>query len=251
VAGADVILTGEALNSSLKNMQRLQRQMQEGTPDQRAATTFELGVEADALATLLTDEVAAHGMQERQLLELALKRTRDAGVLIRWMIAKDRFFYDGDAFRRYLAAAPNGPKAAESAFWLVETEFYQTSGGDPTEILPSIERKKAFLARHPTFQLAPDVGVFVAIDYRDLFRHYRDKGDARRAARFEKLARAQFARVAARHPDTEQGRIAAEMRRRLEAEVSSPLPGEGTRKQPRGKARRPTSSVLAAPWGAV
>lgn len=221
---ADVILTSEALNASLKAMQRLQRQAQEGAPAQQAAAIFDLGVEADALSSLLSDEVAAHGMQERQLLELALRRTRDIGVNIQWTIAKDRFFYDGDAFRRYLAVAPGGPKAAESAFWLVETEFYQTSGGDPQAVLAAIDRKKAFLAKHPTFQLAPDVGVFLAIDYRDLYRHHRDAGDAAKAAHFEKLAREQFGRVAARHPGTDQGKIAAEMLRRLGAEVRAPRP---------------------------
>jgi hypothetical protein len=225
-AYADIILTGEALNTSLKSMQRHQRRVPEGTPDQRAAATFDLGVEADALAQLLTDEVAAHGMQERQLIELALRRTREIGVRIEWMRAKDRFFYDGEAFRRYLEMAPKGRRAAESAFWLVETEFYQTSGGDPKAILPAIERKKSFLARHPNFQLAPDVSVFLAIDYRDLFRHYRARGDRRSAARFEKLAREQFRNVAARHPGTDQGRIAAEMLRRFEAELRAPAPGE-------------------------
>ena len=221
-AGADVILSAERLNTSLKNMQRLQRQMREGTPEAQASATFDLGVEADALATLLSDEVAAHGMQERPLLELALRRTREIGVRVEWMVAKDRFFYDGEAFRRYLARAPRGPRAAESAFWLLETEFYQTSGGDPKAIQPAIERKKAFLARHASFPLAPDVGVFLAIDYRDLFRHHRDKGDRAQAARYEKLARQQFRRVAGRHPDTEQGRIAAEMLRRLDAEARAP-----------------------------
>lgn len=227
--GADVILTSEALNASLKNLQRQNQRMQEGSPELRAAATFDLGVEADALSTLLSDEVAAHGMQERQLLELALRRTRDIGVNIQWMIAKDRFFYDGDAFRRYLALAPSGPKAAESAFWLVETEFYQTSGGDPQAILAAIDRKKAFLGRHPAFQLAPDVGVFLAIDYRDLYRHHRDAGDAARAAHFETLAREQFGRVAARHPGADQGRIAAEMLRRLEAEARMPASVKGQR----------------------
>lgn len=223
-AQADVILTAEALNASLKAMQRHQLRIAQGTPEERAAATFDLGVEADALSSLLSDEVAAHGMQERQLLELALRRTREIGVNIQWMIAKDRFFYDGDAFRRYLAMAPRGPKVAESAFWLVETEFYQASG-DPAAILPAIEKKKAFLSQYPGFQLAPDVAVFLAIDYRDLYRHYHEAGDTVRAARFQKLAREQFARVAARHAGTDQARIAAEMLRRLDAEIAAPPAG--------------------------
>ena len=122
-ASADVLLTSENLNAALKNLERLQIKRQEGTPEARAAATFDLGVEADVLSTLLSDEVAAHGMQERLLLELALRRTREIGVGIAWMIAKDRFFYDGEAFRLYLRMAPRGPRAAESAFWLLCRRF--------------------------------------------------------------------------------------------------------------------------------
>ena len=220
-ARADVILSAENLNDSLKTMQRLQRDIAAAAAPQKPELMFDLGVAADALASLLTDELVAHGMQERQLLELAMKRTRDIGVNIGWQVEKKRFFYDGEAFRKYLELAPGGPRAAAAEFWQVETEFYRTSGGEPAEILAGLERKKAFLAKHPKFELAPDVGVFIAIDYRDLYRHHAEKGATRESQRFLKLAREQFARVAAAHPGHDQGKIAAELGRRLEDEVKA------------------------------
>lgn len=222
-ARADVILSAENLNESLKTMQRLQRDLETAPTDRKPELVFELGVAADALASLLTDELVAHGLQERQLLELAQKRTRDMGVHIAWQIEKKRFFYDGEAFRQYLAMAPKGPNAAAAEFWQIETEFYQASGDDPDlgVILPALERKKAFLAKYPQFQLAPDVGVFIAIDYRDLYRHYTAKGEPKDAARYLALAREQFGKVAAAWPGEDQGKIAAEMLARLDAEAAA------------------------------
>lgn len=219
---ADVILTSEKLNESLKAMQRFQNQAAAGTKGEQAEVLFDLGVEADALASLLTDEVTEHGMQEQHLLELAMRRTRDMGHKIEWSIEKKRFFYDGSAFRAYLQRAPKGRRVAEASFWIVETEFYKTSRDNPAGILKAIDRKKIFLKTHPSFKLVPEVSVFLAIDYRDLFRYYSDRGKTTQAQRFRKLARDQFDRVASAYPGEDAGRIAVEMRKRLDAEPVGP-----------------------------
>ena len=218
-ARADVILSAEALNTALKTIERLQRQIPSGAPVARAEALFQLGAEADRLAVLLNDEVAAHGMQEKPLIDLALDRTREIGIAITYNREKEKFFYDGAAFREYLKQAPRGPRAAEAAFWTLENEFYRSSPGDAPSLLAAAERKQAFLRRYPRFKLAADVGVWLAIDYRDLYRHYQEAGDAANRDRFRELARAQFGRVARSFHGTEQGKIAAEMLRRFEAEV--------------------------------
>ena len=224
-ARGDVFLTTENLNASLKEMLRQQRRLTpDAEPGQRAEALFNLGVAADALAQLLTDEVIAHGSQEKQLIDLALSRTRKMGVKIAYQREKSRFFYDGQAFRLYLEAAPDGEHAAEAAFWLVETEFYRSDPGDPERMLAAAEHKKEFLARYPAFPLAPDVGVFLAIDYRDLSRHYRSSGEEESWRRFADRAKAQLSRVGEGFPDTEQGRIAAEMLRRFERELAKHEP---------------------------
>lgn len=213
-AAADVILSAEKLNAALEKMQSLQR---EGT----AVAHFQLGVECDALATLLSDEVAGHGMQEKALIDAGLARLRELQVAIEYDGDKRRFFYDGAAFRQYLKDAPRGPRAAEAAFWLVENEFYRAKAKDPASLLSASEGKQAFLRRYPKFKLAADVGVFLAIDYRDLYRHYQASDDAAQRDRFRELARTQFRSVVQRFPGSEQAKIAEEMLRRLEDEIRS------------------------------
>ena len=76
-----------------------------------ADALFALGEEANALALLMSREVAAHGQQQQGLLELALTRTSALGVDITWSSGHQRYFYDGAAFRRYLELAPESPDA--------------------------------------------------------------------------------------------------------------------------------------------
>jgi hypothetical protein len=116
VASADVILSAAGLNAALKGLERLKRQAQ-------ADATFTLGVEAGALAALMTQEVESHGMQERALLDLALSRTKELGIAIVYNREKKRFFYDGAAFAEYLRAAPRGPHAADASFALLSVQF--------------------------------------------------------------------------------------------------------------------------------
>lgn len=218
-ARADVILTAEALNSSLKNMERLRLRSAAGAAREGAESLFELGVAADALVALMNDEVAAHGMQEKALLDLGRQRAREIGVAIAWNAAKQRFFYDGEAFASYLARAPRGARVAEASFWMVENEFYGSSPDQPEALLAAAQRKREFLRRFPKFTLAADVAVFLAIDYRDLYRHYQEQGDAARRGRFLEQAKRQFREVMERHPGSDQARIAAEMLERLLAEA--------------------------------
>lgn len=219
-APADVILSAEGLNTALKRMERLQQQIADGSAKERAAALFQLGVEAHALATLLNDEVAAHGSQEKGLIDLGLKRAKEAGVEIAYNTQKQQFFYDGAAFQRYLSGAP-GERAAEAAFWLLENEFYQSSPEAPEALVAAAANKQAFLRRYPRFAAAADVNVFLAIDYRDLYRHYRGAGDAAKRDRFRELARTQFRSIVRRFRGTEQAKIAEEMLRRFEEEVRS------------------------------
>src|SRR5207237_436261 len=81
-ARADVIMTSAGLNTTLKTMERLERQMADGSAAPQAEAIFQLAAEADALASLLNAEVESHGMEQRELIDLALSRTKALGIVI-------------------------------------------------------------------------------------------------------------------------------------------------------------------------
>jgi hypothetical protein len=216
-ARADIILSSAGLNATLKTMERLKQQaadVRDGLP-----ALFQIGVEADGLASLINDEIASHGMQERELIDLALSRTKALGISIAYNREKKKFFYDGSAFHQYLEAAPGGPYAAQAEFMILSYQFYQSTGTDLQALVAGAETKKQFLARYPTFKGNAELRLYLAIDYRDLYRHYRDAHDAANAEKYRVLTRAEYQRIAARYPGTEQASSARQLLNRFEQET--------------------------------
>jgi hypothetical protein len=222
VAGADIILSASGLNAALKKMELLKQRSASGTKDAQAQALFDLGVEADALAELLNDEVAAHGSQEKALIDLAIARSGELGVSIAYNREKKKFFYDNAAFRQYAAGFPRGRRIAEAEFKILEGEYFQSTGSDIAAVNASAARKQAFLARHPAFAGNSEVSLMLSIDYRDLYRHYRTANDAAARDRYLALTRQQLAVTASRYKGTEPATIAARILERFNEEVRNP-----------------------------
>jgi hypothetical protein len=218
-AYADVIMTAAGLNTTLKAMERLTQQATGGSASQRAEATFQLGVQADALASLMNDEVASHGMEQRELIDLALSRTRALGIAIAYDRDRKKFFYDGAAFQRYLETAPHGAHAADAEFTLLAYQFYKSTGTDVQTLTTAAEAKKRFLARYPGFKANAELSLYLAIDYRDLYLQYRDAHDSAAAERFRRLTRAEYQRIARQYPGTEQSSSARQLLRRFDEET--------------------------------
>jgi hypothetical protein len=62
---ADVIMSAPALNATLKTIEKLKRQTAVEMKPEREEALFQLGAEADGLATIMNLEIESHGMQER------------------------------------------------------------------------------------------------------------------------------------------------------------------------------------------
>jgi hypothetical protein len=212
---ADVIMSAPALNATLKTMEKLTRQAAGEAKAERDAAWFQLGAEADGLASLMNREVESHGMQERELLDLALSRTRELGVGIAYNREKKQFFYDGAAFTEYLKAAPRGRHAAAAEFKLLSYRFYQSSAADTAALVVGAEAAKRFLARYPRFEARAEVRLYLAVDYRDLHRRALDAHDSANAATWRQLARAECVRIARQHPGTDQADAARQLLRSL------------------------------------
>ena len=221
-ARADVIMTAAGLNATLKTMERLQQQSANGPEAARGDATFQLAVEADALAALMNREVASHGMEQRELIDLALSRTKELGVAIAYDRGKKRFFYDGAGFRQYLAGAPRGTHAAQAEFTLLAYQFYQSDGADVQQLLSAAESKKRFLVRYPKFQANAELSLYLAVDYSDLYRHYREARETAAAERYRLLTRAEYQRIARQYRGTEQAQSARGLLRRFDEETKQP-----------------------------
>jgi Domain of unknown function (DUF6702) len=214
-AEADVIMSAAGLNTTLKTMEKLTREIADANP-QRADALFRFGAEADALASLMNLEVESHGMQERALLDLALSRTKELGVTIAYNREKKKFFYDGAAFVEYVKAAPRGAHAAAAEFKLLSYQFYQSSANDVATLTAAADSKKRFLARYPRFEANAEMRLYLAVDYRDLYRQHADAHDAANAAKYRQLARTECKRIARLYPRTEQADAARQLLRALE-----------------------------------
>ena len=143
MAAADIFLTAENLNSSLKDMQRLQRQLHNEAGQDHSEIIYQLGVEADSLAKLLTDEVAAHGPQNEGLISLALERTEKIGINISWYGQNQSFYYDGSAFEQYLQASPEGQHVADSLYRQIKRNFYLIVDGSARDLIASTKIGRA------------------------------------------------------------------------------------------------------------
>jgi hypothetical protein len=214
-AQADVIMSAPALNATLKTMEKLKRQTAADTKPAREEALFQLGAEGDGLASIMNLEVESHGMQERELLDLALSRTKELGVGVTYNRDKKKFFYDGAAFAEYLKEAPRGAHAAAAEFKLLSYRFYQSSVTDTAALVAAVDATKRFLGRYPRFDANAEVRLYLAVDYRDLYRRYLEARDNANAAAWRQLARAECLRIARQYPRTEQADAARQLLRGL------------------------------------
>ncbi len=219
-ARADVILTAAGLNTTLKTLETLKKQIASGAGAERLDALYQLGLESDGLATLINDEIAAHGMQEKALIDLALRRLKELGIGVAYNRDKRQFFYDGDAFKEYLKAAPGGTRAAGAEFKLIEHQFYTSKPDDPARLVAAADRKQRFLRRYPRFESSSQVSLMLSIDYQDLYRLYGRAKNAQKRAQYAALARQQLQLTAQKYPDSEEADVAKGLLKRLETEIA-------------------------------
>ncbi len=218
---ADVFLSAGAVNDTLKKMQKFRDAIAvpatAGTV--RAEAWFQIGIEADGLTSRINDEVAAHGSQEKPLIDLAVSRSGELGVAIAYEAGKKKFFYDNAAFRQYLARMPRGARAADATFKLIEGDFFQSLATDAAGLLPGAQRKRGFLRQYPKYGNAVEVHLMLSVDYRDLFRHYQTANDVVNRDRYRDLTRQQLRTLMKTFPGAEQAEIARRMLQRFDDEL--------------------------------
>jgi hypothetical protein len=215
---ADVFLTSENLNSSLKQMQRSAQQMLNN--EDYETSLYILGKTADDLARLLTDEVEAHRNENEKLIELALDRSERLQVNIFWEGRVSKFFYDGKALYLYLDEYPEGQYKMDVLFRIITQEFFLSMPDGEQDLLEAIGKKESFIKDYPEHTNISEIEFYLAIDYRDLWRFYRDAQDSDKAGNTARTTTQQLEHIIDKYSDKDEGEIARRLLDRFMSEVS-------------------------------
>jgi hypothetical protein len=220
VALAHVWLSAEIVDGAMADLRKFtERAGTAADRGERAAAWYEVATTASELTDLMNEEVAGHGTEQQRLLDEAVARAGEIGVRITWSAEHRRYFYLGDAYARYLSAAPDGINAADSRYQLIEVDFYHGDVGDFDMLVRRADDKRDFLQRYPAFGDAGRVAMFLAVDYRDLWRQCRERGDETCAKRYAARLREHLASAADRYAEDRTGPLLQEFSRRFEIEA--------------------------------
>jgi len=221
-ASAHEFLTRETLDDAIERIQDIEREL--SGSDGKAVpvdAVYRLGNAAEALVSLINEDVRAHGLDQQELIFGGLDRAAALGVDIHWSSQHKRFFYDGAAWQRYLELVPEGPFAADSRYQLIERNFYLA----PANTIDSLEEnavvKRRFLDDYPDFREAARVALFLGIDYRDLYRLCLEQPDANCESDYARRATEEFEQIARRYAGNDTAEIAERFLARLEGELAA------------------------------
>lgn len=208
---ADMNLSAGNLNASLKEIQRIHRKLESAPAATQPEIIFQYATKADDLAMQLTRHMIEYGNEQKGLIDLVLDRTAELDVVIRWHPDKQRYFYNGTGFQQYLDLAADGPWAADSAYQLLEKEFFQSEGKDIAALIAMSKHKQQYLERYQGSSRAAEVMIMLVIEYRDLSRIYQNNGNTANAINSIDMARAQARQVLESYPGTDKAGIAEEL----------------------------------------
>ena len=219
-AGAHLFLTAETLEDALERIGELRKAAsQQGDERVDHEPLYRLGEAAWELTEMMNEEVRAHGLEQRTLMTEGIERAEALGISLSWSDDHQRFFYDGEAYRRYLELAPEGAFAADSRYRLIELDFYLGPADSIEALEAKAKKEREFLEAYPYFPASARIGLFLGIDYRDLYRLCLERGDTGCAKEYAKRAIEQFQAIAEAHPESDSGEIARRLLRRTQSEI--------------------------------
>ena len=222
-AGAHLFLTAETLEDALERIGELRKATcQQGDEPEDHEPLFRLGEAARDLTELMNEEVRTHGLEQWALMTEGVERAEALGIALSWSDDHQRFFYDGEPYRRYLELAPDGAFAADSRYRLIELDFYLGPADSIEALEAKAKNEREFLETYPDFPASARIGLFLGIDYRDLYRLCVERDDTACANEYARLAIEQFRTIAEAHPKSDSGEIARRLLRRTQGEVNLP-----------------------------
>ena len=217
---AHIPLTPSIVDDALDEIENA-RSAAESNTASRPTALYELAIRATGLMDLLNQEVGLHGFEQRELLDAAVAAAADLGIEITWSEAHQRYFYRGAAYSRYLELVPDGLEAANSRFHLIETGFYLSDTANRAQLDARLAMSRDYLRLYPDTSNAERVAMFLAIDYRDLWRICRAADEQACETRYAKLLREHLNAVSTRYGEGKTGEMARTLLARFEAELAN------------------------------
>lgn len=220
-AQAHIPLTPAILNDAFEELEQAQAAADRETgKTEKAAAIYDFAIKATDLMTLLNQEIQLHGKEQQELLDEAVAVAADLGIEITWSEDHQRYFYTGNAYRQYVELVPDGLNAANSRYHLIETGFYRGDAENREELDARTAMESDFLRRYPEYGNAGRVAMFLAIDYRDLWRFCHATKDLECANRYAQLNRAHLEAISDRYADGKTGEMARTLLQRFETEIA-------------------------------
>lgn len=223
-AHAHVQLSGPILNTAIDDIQRLQENAANSDEaGAKAAALFEIASIATEIVSLMNADVVAHNAAQAELLSESLRRVNAIGLGISWSEEHKRYFYDCAGYQEYLRLMPDGVRAADSLFHVLERSYYLDDNVDTNALELRAAEKFGFLRRFPDYGEAAKIRIFLSIDYRDLSRLCRERKDKECDTTFNMLAREQLQLIIDDTPDSPHAAVAVGLLDRFEQEFSHSL----------------------------
>ncbi len=195
-AMAHELITAESAQAYLAAVAESQETIASKEPAaKRARAHLHLGKTLDDIRDLLNRDLAAHGRVQGLPSNFLMNELKVRGAELTFAPETNRFLANVQQYREALKLEPSGPVAAESAFRLLQGNFYDSFTSDPlqpgaqtrAQLAEQIRLGEGLLRMHPQHDEREETSFILAIHYVQAARSGRD---ANERAAFANKARA-------------------------------------------------------------
>jgi hypothetical protein len=207
-APAHDLITGEAAERYLvQAVEQLELLDAQQPAAQRAQASYALGRMLDEIRDLLNRDLATHGRVQGLPTQRLIAELDARGLRLSVSPQLGRFPANLDYYREALRLAPDGPRAADAAFALLQGYFYDSFGDDPLQprdqswsrLAEQIALGERVLERAPAHPEREEAEFILMVHY---VQAARSAPDATTRTRYAQRARQAAERFAARYPDS-------------------------------------------------
>jgi tetratricopeptide (TPR) repeat protein len=206
-AAAHDLITDEAAERYLTQAGAQLEMLNARQSAQRAQASYALGRMLDEIRDLLNRDLATHGRVQGLATQRLVAQLDARGLPLRVSPQLGRFPANLGYYREALRLSPDGPRAADAAFALLQGYFYDSFGDDPlqprdqtwSQLEEQIGVGERFLERAPR-HTGREEGEFIVLVHH--IQAARSAPDAAARTHHARRARRAAERFAARYPDS-------------------------------------------------